>query len=128
MSLKSPLGRVLGLGAGGGGTHHWWLQRVTAVALVPLGAWFVTALALLPDHAYGTVRGWLALPLHALLMALLVFTAAYHSWLGVCVVIEDYVPEPRRRVASLLAVQFLHVAVGAGALLAVLKVALGSAP
>ena len=127
MSLKSPLGRVLGLGASGGGSHHWWLQRVSAVALVPLAGWFVVALAVLPGHDYGTAHAWLATPLHAILTALLVLAAAYHSWLGVCVVIEDYVPDPRQKLVSLLLAQFLHLAVGAGALFAVLKVALGSA-
>ena len=127
MSLKSPLGRVLGLGTAAGGTHHWWLQRVSALALVPLAAWFVVALATLPDLGYGAVRGWLAEPLHAVLLLLLVPVATLHSWLGVRVVIEDYVPHQGRKLAALLVAQFLHLALGAGALFAVLKVALGSA-
>jgi len=127
MSIKTPLGRVLGLGAAGGGAHHWWVQRVSAVALVPLGAWFVISLVTLPDLGYRTVHGWLAEPLHGVLMALLVLTATYHAWLGVTVVIEDYVPQTTRKVTALLVAQFLHLAVGAGALFAVLKVALGSA-
>ena len=127
MSIKTPLGRVLGLGAAGGGAHHWWVQRVSAVALVPLGAWFVVSLVLLPDLGYGTVRGWLGAPLHGLLMALWVVVAAFHSWLGVTVVIEDYVPQKTRKVTALLVSQFVHLAAGAGALFAVLKVALGSA-
>ena len=85
------------------------------------------SLVTLPDLGYGTVRGWLAEPAHGVAMALLVLTAAYHSSLGVRVVIEDYVPNPAKRVTALLAAQFLHVAVGAAALFAVLKVALGSA-
>jgi succinate dehydrogenase / fumarate reductase membrane anchor subunit len=128
MSLKTPLGRVLGLGAAGGGAHHWWLQRVSAVALAPLGVWFVVALLTLPDFGYGTVHGWLAQPAHGLAMALLVLTATYHSWLGITVIIEDYVPHKTRKLTALLLAQFLHVGVGAGALLAVLKVVLGSAP
>jgi succinate dehydrogenase / fumarate reductase membrane anchor subunit len=127
MSLKTPLGRVLGLGAAGGGAHHWWVQRVTAVALVPLGAWLLVALVTLPDLGYGTAHAWLAAPAHALPMALLVLVASYHSWLGVTVIIEDYVPDQATKVTTLLVAQFLHVAVGAGALFAVLKVALGSA-
>jgi succinate dehydrogenase / fumarate reductase membrane anchor subunit len=126
MSFRSPLGSVLGLGAGGG-SQHWWLQRVTAVALVPLGAWFVIALALLPGGDYGTAHAWLALPLHAVLTSLLVVAATLHSWLGVTVIVEDYVAGKARRFAALLVLQFLHVAVGAAALFAVLKVALGSA-
>jgi succinate dehydrogenase / fumarate reductase, membrane anchor subunit len=128
VSLKTPLGRVLGLGAAGGGSHHWWMQRVSALALALLGIWLVVALVALPDHGYGTVRAWLSAPLNGLLMALAVLAAAYHSWLGVRVVIEDYVPNAARKVAALLVAQFLHLAVGAGALFAVLKVALGSAP
>jgi succinate dehydrogenase / fumarate reductase, membrane anchor subunit len=127
MSLKTPLGRVLGLGAGGGGSRHWWVQRVSAVALAPLGVWFLVSLVMLPDLGYGTVRAWLGAPLHGLLMALAVLAAAYHSWLGVCVVIEDYVANEASKVAALLVAQFLHFAVGATALFAVLKVALGSA-
>jgi succinate dehydrogenase / fumarate reductase membrane anchor subunit len=127
MSLKTPLGRVLGLGTGGGASHHWWVQRVSAVALAPLGAWLVVALVTLPDLGYGTARAWLAAPAHALPMALLVLVASYHSWLGVTVIVEDYVPDPAQKLAALLVAQFLHVAVGASALFAVLKVALGSA-
>jgi succinate dehydrogenase / fumarate reductase membrane anchor subunit len=127
MSLKTPLGRVLGLGAAGGGWHHWWLQRLSALALAPLGVWLLVSLVTLPDLGYGTARAWLGVPLHGLLMSLAVLVAAYHSWLGVAVVIEDYVPSKARRFAALLVAQFLHLAAGAVALFAVLKVALGSA-
>ena len=127
MSLRSPLGRVLGLGTSGG-THHWWMQRLSALALAPLGAWLAVALVMLPDHAYGTVHAWLARPVHALLMLLLVPAAAYHSWLGVTVVVEDYVHHPARKLVLLVALQFAHLALGAAALLAVLRVALGGAP
>jgi succinate dehydrogenase / fumarate reductase, membrane anchor subunit len=127
MSLKSPLGQVLGLGAAGGGAHHWWVQRVSAVALAPLGVWFVASLVTASDLSYGAARAWLAAPLHAVLMALLVATAAYHSWLGVGVIIEDYVADKSQKVVALLTSQLLHVVVGAAALFAVLKVALGSA-
>ncbi len=126
MSFRSPLGRVLGLGAAGG-WHHWWMQRVSALALALLGVWLLVSLVTLPDLGYGTVRGWLGAPLHGLLMALTVLTAAYHSWLGVTVIVEDYVSGMARRFATLLVLQFLHVVVGAGALFAVLKMALGSA-
>lgn len=127
MSLKTPLGSVLGLGAAGGGSHHWWLQRVSAVALVPLGLWFAIALVRLPDLSYGTVHTWLAEPVHGLAMALFVLAAAYHSSLGITVIIEDYVPDQTQKLTALLVAQFLHAAVGAGALFAVLKVALGGA-
>ena len=127
MSLRTPLGRVLGLGAAGGGSHHFWAQRVSAVALVPLTIWFVVALVGLPDLGYFTVRAWLGEPAHAVALLLLVPVAAYHAWLGVAVVIEDYVAGRARRLTALLVAQFLHIAAAAGGVDAVLKVALGSA-
>jgi succinate dehydrogenase / fumarate reductase, membrane anchor subunit len=126
MSLRSPLGRVLGLGTTSG-VHHWWQQRVSSIALLPLGLWFVVSLLMLPDHAYGTVHAWLARPWNAVLMLLFVWTSVQHSRLGVQVVLEDYVHGAGVKVAALLAAQFIHLVIGAAALLAVLKVALGSA-
>lgn len=126
MSLKTPLGRVLGLGTAGG-AHHWWVQRVSAVALVPLGAWFVVALVRLPDLGYATLRAWLAQPAHAVLMLLVVALAAYHSRLGVQVVVEDYVHARGRKLAALLVNDYAHVVVAAAGLYAILRVA-GGAP
>ncbi len=125
MSLRTPLGRVLGLGTSSG-VHHWWAQRLTALALAPLGAWFVVSLLTLPDLGYAAVRGWLAAPRNAVPMLLLVPVVAYHSWLGVAVVLEDYVHGRVTKTVALLVVQFLHLLVATAALLAVLKLALGS--
>ena len=127
MSLKTPLGRVLGLGAGGG-SHHWWLQRLSSMALVPLSAWFVVALVRLPDVQWATVHGWLARPLSTVLLLLLVPTLLHHSCVGVRVVVEDYVPNRRAKTLMLLALQFLHFIVGVAAVFAVLKIAFGAAP
>lgn len=126
MSLRSPLGRALGDGAGGG-VHHWWVQRVGALLLLPLGAWFMIALVGLPDLDYDTVHAWLREPLHAVLMLLFVAVAAHHSQLGLEVVAQDYVPRKGARTALLLILQFVHLAVTVGAAFAVLEVALGSA-
>ncbi len=125
MSLRSPLGRVLGQGSAGG-SHHWWVQRVGSVALVPLGLWFAISLASLPDLGYDSVRAWLSNPLHAVLMLVTIPLVAHHSYLGAQVVIEDYVHSKGRKVATMLIVQFAHVLVGAVAFLAVLRVALAA--
>ena len=125
MSLRSPLGRVLGLGTASG-VRHWWSQRLSAIALVPLGLWFVGSLLSRPDLGYATLHGWLAAPGNALLMLLLVPSVAQHSWLGVTVVIEDYVHGQATKTAALLAARFVHLVLAAAALFAVLKVALGS--
>ena len=127
MSLKSPLGRVLGLGAAGG-SHHWWLQRLSSIALVPLSAWFVVALLTLTDLGWASVHAWLAQPASTVLLLLLVPTALHHSWLGVTVVVEDYVHSPFAKTLTLLGLQLLHLLAGAAALYAVLKIAFGGTP
>jgi succinate dehydrogenase / fumarate reductase membrane anchor subunit len=126
MSLRSPLGRVLGQGAAGG-SHHWWAQRVGSIALIPLGLWFAMSIFHLPSLTHGAVRAWLAHPVHAVLMLITIVVVAHHSYLGLQVVIEDYVHTKGRKVATMLAVQFLHVLAGAAAFFAVLRVSLGGA-
>jgi succinate dehydrogenase / fumarate reductase membrane anchor subunit len=91
MSLKTPLGRVLGLGSAKEGTDHWWAQRVSAVALIILGSWFVFSVLRLESLTYLDVIRFIGVPLNAVLLSLLSLTLAYHSYLGVQVVIEDTV-------------------------------------
>jgi succinate dehydrogenase / fumarate reductase, membrane anchor subunit len=125
MSLRSPVGRVLGLGAAKDGVSHWWSQRVTSVALVLLTMWFVFALLRMPDFSYGYVFSWIAMPLHAVLLLLLIGTLVYHSQLGVQVVVEDYVHHHGLKVATMLLLTFAHVALAALAVFAVLRIAFG---
>ena len=91
MSLRSPLGRVLGLGAAKQGVHHWWAQRLTSIALLPLSVWFVVSLLALPALDHPTVVAWLRQGSTALLLILFLLVAVWHSQLGVRVVVEDYV-------------------------------------
>lgn len=126
MSLRTPLGRVRGLGAAGEGTRHWWAQRVTAIALVPLSLWFVAGLLAVAGADHATVVAWLRSPITATLLLLLVFALFYHAQLGMRVVIEDYVHGPCVKVASLLLIDFLAVLLGLACVIAVLRVALGS--
>jgi succinate dehydrogenase / fumarate reductase membrane anchor subunit len=128
MSLRTPLGRVLGLGAAKEGVQHWWLQRLTSIALVPLTIWFLVSLLALPAFDQATVRIWLSQGWSALLLCLLVLVASWHSQLGVRVVIEDYVHGAGGRTLLLVLVSFLHVFLAAAGLFAVLRVALGSPP
>lgn len=127
MSLRSPIRRVTGLGAAKEGASHWWSQRISAVGLVVLTLWFVASLLGFADLEHETVTAWMARPLNAVLLALLVLTAAYHSKLGLQVVIEDYVPGHGMKLASLLLINFIHVALGALGVFAVLRVAFGGA-
>jgi succinate dehydrogenase / fumarate reductase membrane anchor subunit len=125
MSLRSPLSRVLGLGSAKDGTDHWWAQRVTAVALVFLGGWFVYALVRLDSMTYLDVVRFIGQPLNAVLLTLLSLTLAYHSYLGVQVVIEDYVHEPGSKVVSLLLSRFAHIFVAIAAVYAILIIGIG---
>ena len=124
MSLRSPLGRVLGMGSAKDGTGHWWAQRVSAVALIPLTLWFLFSLLMLPDLDYLTVRTWLSLPISAVLSVLLLAVLTYHSYLGTTVVIEDYVHSAGMKLLSLLllAIRSAVLACGAG-IFAILRVA-----
>ena len=126
MSLVSPLNRVLGLGSAKEGAEHWWAQRLTAVALVPLGLWFAFALGGLDDLSYGSVEAFIGQPLNSILLILTVFTLTYHSHLGVQVVVEDYVHGPSIKIVTIVAVSFAHVAVAVAGVFAVLKVAFGA--
>jgi succinate dehydrogenase / fumarate reductase, membrane anchor subunit len=119
-SLRTPLSRVTGLGSARGGTHHWWMQRVTAVAMVPLTFWFVVSIAGLSGASREVVVSWLAQPLPALVMLLFIGFGFFHLRLGLQVVIEDYVHLPAAKVALLLLNLFFCVAVGGAAALAVL--------
>ena len=126
MSLRSPLGRVLGLGSAREGTHHWWVQRLTSVALVPLTIWFVVSLLLLPSLDYPTVVSWMGESSTALALIVLVLVATWHSQLGMRVIVEDYVHANGAKTVTLIALTFAHVLIALAGVFAVLKVALGA--
>jgi succinate dehydrogenase / fumarate reductase membrane anchor subunit len=125
MDLRSPLARARGLGSAKEGVNHWWAQRVTAIALVPLALWFVISLlaAVGADHA--TVVNWIGHPVNTVLMVALLVAMFYHSYLGLQVVIEDYVHTEGVKLAALLIVKFLVILLGAACALAVLRIAFG---
>jgi len=123
MSLRSPLGRVRGLGSAKDGTAHWWAQRLTAVALVPLILWFVASLCAMTGADYDAVRAWIASPLVAILLVLLIVAAFHHMQLGLQVVIEDYVHGEFCKIAGIVLVKFAAVALGVAAVFSVLKIA-----
>jgi succinate dehydrogenase / fumarate reductase membrane anchor subunit len=125
MSLMTPLNRVLGLGAAKGAGEHWWLQRVTAVALLPLGLWFAYELLTLGSFDFEAVTAWVQRPAVSILLILMVVAVGYHSALGVQVVVEDYVSKGWRP-ATLLASTLAHFGLSVAAVFAVLKIAFGS--
>ncbi|HVW68254.1 MAG TPA: succinate dehydrogenase, hydrophobic membrane anchor protein [Steroidobacteraceae bacterium] len=126
MSLRTPLGKVLGRGSAKEGVHHWWVQRLTAIALVPLTIWFVVSLLSLPSFDRVTVLAWMAQSWTALFLVLFVLVATWHSQLGVRVVVEDYV-HGGGKTLLLVVITFIHALVAAAGVFAVLKVAFGGA-
>ncbi len=125
MSLRTPLGRVRGLGSAKEGVAHWWGQRLTAIALVPLAIWFVVSIAALAGADHGAVVAWLRAPVSAILMVLLIAVSFHHLQLGLQVVLEDYVQTEGLRLAAIIGVKFAAAAFALAAVFAVLKVAFG---
>ncbi len=126
-NLRSPLGRVLGLGSAKEGVHHWWVQRLTSVALVPLAVWFTVSLLSLPSLDHTTVIAWMAQSWTSLLLILFVLIATWHSQLGLRVVVEDYVHGGAKTIV-LVIVTFAHALIAVAGVFAILKVAFGGAP
>jgi len=119
-NLRSPLGRVRGLGSAKDGTGHWWAQRLTALALIPLTVWFVGTVVSLIGADYAAVAAWIASPVVAGLLVLLIIATFYHAVLGLQVVIEDYVHHEGAKIALLLFVKALAIVLALSAVLSVL--------
>lgn len=127
MSLRSPLGKVLGSGSAKDGTEHWWAQRVSAVALLILGSWFLYSIMRIDSFTHAAMLAWVGRPFNSVMLLLLSVTLAWHSALGVQVVLEDYVHGPFLKVVSLVANRFAHVFLAIAAVVAVLTITLGGA-
>jgi len=125
MTMRSPLGRARGLGSAKEGRDHWWQQRLTAIALVPLLFWFVVSIIANVGADYAAMRAWLGAPGNATLLILLIVAAFHHAQLGVQVVIEDYVHDPVWAPVSIIATKLLAVAFGVYGVVSVLFVAIG---
>ena len=126
MSLRSPLNSVLGLGSAKDGTAHFWGQRVSGVALALLGIWFAVAMLQMPGFAHADALAFIGEPMNGVLLLLLVVTVAYHSYLGVQVVIEDYVHGHGLKLFSLIVVRFVHILLAAAGVYGILKIGLGA--
>lgn len=127
MSMRSPLARVRGLGSAKNGTSHWWAQRVTAIALVPLVVWFVVSVIGVAGASHLEFVTWLSSPSVAAMMILLIVATFHHAQLGLQVVIEDYVHDEAMKVPALLIMKAVVILLGLTGVLAVLKIAVGGA-
>jgi succinate dehydrogenase / fumarate reductase membrane anchor subunit len=124
--MKSALNQVLGLGSAKDGTSHWWQQRMTALALIPLGLWFALSLLTVDLGSHAAVVAWISAPMTAILLSLTCGCVIYHSWLGVAVVFEDYT-RAGAKLAGLTLSSFAHAFLFAVCLFSILKIAFGAA-
>ncbi|MDP2903070.1 MAG: succinate dehydrogenase, hydrophobic membrane anchor protein [Methylovulum sp.] len=121
MDFKTPLSKARGLGSAKSGTSHWWMQRVTAAALIPLSFWLITFLDQCLTAPYQQTVNWLAAPVNTVCMAAWIVAAFYHAALGVQVVIEDYVAAEGAKIVSVWAVKLAFGFLALAALLAVFR-------
>ena len=126
MGLRTPIAAARGLGSAKEGVDHWWKQRLTALALVPLMLWFGFSVALMGTADYYTVVDWLAHPVNAVLMVLVLAVGFWHGVLGLQVVIEDYVATEWKKFALLIAIQFAAAVLALAGIFSVLRIALGA--
>lgn len=121
MDYRSPLAKVRGLGSAKTGTSHWWMQRVTAVALIPLTYWLITFLNLSLNAPYQHTVEWLAIPLNTLCIVAWVLAVFYHAALGLQVVIEDYIAAEGVKIAAVWTVNLSFLLLALAALIAVFR-------
>jgi succinate dehydrogenase / fumarate reductase membrane anchor subunit len=126
MTFRTPLARARGVGSAKTGTHHWWMQRLTAIALVPLSLWFVASLIVVVSADHATVIAWLHSPLVAILCCALIVAIFYHGQLGLQVVVEDYIHTQWLKFASIVVVKLSSLLLAAACLFAVLRIAFKS--
>jgi succinate dehydrogenase / fumarate reductase membrane anchor subunit len=122
-SLRSPISRARGLGSAKDGVSHWWLQRLTAIALIPLGIWFVASVVCLAGADHAAITQWLSAPFTLGALSLTLIAAFYHAVLGLQVVIEDYVHTKAAKLTLIILVQFAAFAFAAAGIIALLTTA-----
>ena len=120
--LRTPIKRARGLGSAHSGTHHFWLQRISAVALIPLAIWFITSfvITLIGADRAGMAQ-WLGSPVHALVLGVLIVALFVHARLGIQEIITDYVPHEGKKIALMLLLNVLIYGFGAASLMAIFK-------
>jgi succinate dehydrogenase / fumarate reductase membrane anchor subunit len=121
--MRSPLGRARGLGSAREGVEHWWMQRVTAAALIPLALWFVVSLIALTGSDYNAFIAWIKAPFVAILMVLLLIALFHHTALGLRVVVEDYVHSDWAKIPAVVAIRGACFALAVVGIFATLRIA-----
>ena len=122
-NLRTPLSEVKGLGSAKEGTSHFWSQRLSAIALIPLVLWLCFSVAALPGMDYLAVREWLASPLTSVMMVLLIACACFHSRLGLQVIVEDYVGGHGPRTVAIIAITLAAAVLAVVGVFSVMRIA-----
>lgn len=123
--LRTPLSRARGLGSAKDGLHHWWAQRLTAVALIPLVVWFAVSLIMMSGADYTVVRAWIGSPVVMVLLILTIVIGLHHGQLGMQVVVEDYVHSDGWKLAYIMLIRFIAVLFGLAGVVAILRIGFG---
>jgi succinate dehydrogenase / fumarate reductase, membrane anchor subunit len=121
--MRSPLGRARGLGSAREGVEHWWMQRVTAAALIPLTLWFVVSLIALTGSDYNAFIAWLKAPFVAILMVLVLVALFHHMALGLQVVVKDCVHSDRAKIPTVVAIHLACFALAVAGIFATVRIA-----
>lgn len=127
MSIRTPLANARGLGSAKSGVAHWWAQRVSAVALIPLSLWFVGCVIAHVGADYDSVIAWLSSPFQAVLMIVYLAAIFHHSQLGLQVIAEDYIHTGWVKIATVIILQFINILLAVAAIISVLMIVLGAA-
>ena len=122
MKFRTPISKARGLGSAKEGSHHWWMQRVTAVALIPLTLWFGISVVMVPGAQYQDIVAWIASPWNSVLLVATIIAVFYHAILGIQVVIEDYVLAPWAKVSAILATKLILMLFALAALFATFRI------
>lgn len=125
MTFRAPIKVAKGLGSAHHGVAHWWAQRLTALALVPLMIWFTIGLAANAGADHAAAVAWIGSPVNAVLLVFTLIAGLYHGALGLQVVIEDYVGSEAGKLVLILLEKFAAIVLGAAAVFSVLKIAFG---
>lgn len=123
MSFRTPLSKAKGLGSAKEGVDHWWKQRLTALALVPLVLWMLYSVALMGLGQFDSVYGWVSHPLTAVLLSVTFIAMYYHSALGIQVIVEDYIHVKWLQITALIGIKFINFLLAAIAVFSILKIA-----
>ena len=121
MDMRTPLGRVRGLGSTNDGVKHWWMQRLTGIALVPLTLWFLYSTVQLSGASHAEFINWVGAFGNPVLLSVLIVCMFHHGQLGLHVIIEDYITRESTKLWLLIAIKFTAIIFGASAILAIIR-------